>query len=67
MSNEISFIQNIIRDLKLVSGDQVRLDEIYMVKWGLKVVNCSRELKNQPWFTASLVECRKAIHKFEVR
>ena len=54
MSNEISFIQNIIHDLKLVSGDQVRLDEIYSepcegLKRGLKVVKCFRKSKNQLW------------------
>ena len=29
MSNETSFIQNVIHDLKSVAGDQVGLDEIY--------------------------------------
>ena len=53
---------NIIRDLKLVSGDQVRLDEVYIelcegLKGGLKVVNCSKMPRNQP-FTANLAKCK---------
>ena len=72
MSNETSFIQNIIHDLKLVGGDQVRLDEIYGypcegLKGGLKMVKCSRKSKNQLWFTANLAKCRKAMHKSEAR
>ena len=72
MLNVTSFIQNIIHDLKLVAGDQVRLDEIYgdlceRLKGRLKVVKCSRKSKNQSWFTANLAKCRKAMHKSEAR
>ena len=72
MSNETPFIQNIIHDQKLVAGDQVRLDEIYDelcegLRGSLKVVNCSRKTKNQPWFTANLVELRNTMHKSEAK
>ena len=72
MSNESSFIQNIIHDLKLAAGDRVRLDEIYDelcegLRGSLKVVNCSKKTKNQPWFTANLVELRNTMHKSEAK
>ena len=35
------------------------------LRGGLKVVNCSRKTKNQPWFTANLAELRKTMHKSE--
>ena len=72
MSNETSFIQSITLDLKMVAGNQMRPDEIYGepcegLKEGLKVVNCSRKSKIQPWFTANLAECRKVMHRSEAR
>ena len=59
MLNETSFIHYIIHDLKLVAGDQGKLDEVYAelcdgLRRGLKAVNCRRKKTSQPWFTANL-------------
>ena len=72
MLNETSFIHYIIHDLKLVAGDQGKLDEVYGelcdgLRRGLKAVNCRRKKTSQPWFTANLAELRNSMHKSEAR
>ena len=72
MDKESEFIQEIVRDLQGISGDQSKLDTIYdrlveKMKKELKVVYCSGKMKGQPWFTKELMGLRKTMHRCEER
>ena len=67
MAEESSFIERIIRDLKLVEGDQAKLDQVYDelcegLRKNLKVVKGGRKSMSQPWFSVDLARLCKSMH-----
>ena len=70
MDDESSFIKKIIRDLKLVEGDQTKLDQVYDelcegLKRNLKLVKGGKKSMSQPWFSENLAKLRKSMHRAE--
>ena len=70
MVEESSLIERIIGDLKLVGGDQAKLDQVYDelcegLKRNLKVVKGGKKSMNQPWFSTALAKLRKSMHRAE--
>ena len=70
MVEESFFIERIIGDLKLVEGDQVKLDQVYDdlcegLRRNLKLVKGGKKSMSQPWFSADLARLRKNMHKAE--
>ena len=69
-ADEPSFIEKIIRDLKMVEGDQTKLDQVYDelcegLKRNLKVVKGGKNSMSQPWFLENLAKLRKSMHRAE--
>ena len=67
MAEESSFIKRIIGDLKLVEGDQAKLDQVYDelcegLRKNLKVVKGGRKSMSQPWFSVDLARLCKSMH-----
>ena len=70
MLGKTKFIEGVIAGLRVVRGNQCRLDAVYDelvtgLKAGLKEVSCGQQKKGQVWFTKELVTMRKELHRSE--
>ena len=70
IAKESSFIERIIGDLKLVVGDQAKLDQVYDelgegLRRNLKLVKVGKKSMSQPWFWADLARLHESVHRAE--
>ena len=71
IAKESSFIERIIGDLKLVEGDQAKLDQVYDelcedLRRNLKLLKLGKKSTSQPWFWADLARLHESVHRAEV-
>ena len=62
MAKESSFIERIIGDLKLVEGDQTKLDQVYdELCEGLR--RGGKKSMSQSWFSVDLARVHESVHR----